>query len=78
MFLLSRSLAVVRMPSSQLDVLLIHHFQRLQTVVGLEGLVPLAGEVDLQGGDNVPVVVTDENVVQLVHLMSEIILARKL
>ena len=57
----------------QVDVVLLHQLQGLQTVVGVVGLVALAGEVDVQGGDDIPVVVADENVIQRAHSLCGII-----
>ena len=70
MLLPSRSLAVARMPSSfghhdvhedQVDLVLFHRQQGLLAVVGPQGLVALAGEIDVQRGNDVLVVVADQN-----------------
>ena len=50
-----------------MDLPLLHDLQRFQSVVSVIGLVPVAGEVDVQGGYDIPVIITDENVVQQNH-----------
>lgn len=51
----------------EMDLPLLHDLQRFQSVVSVIGLVPVAGEVDVQGGYDIPVIITDENVVQQNH-----------
>ena len=61
----SRSLAVARMHhdvhENQVDLVGLRRLQRLPAVVGLDGLVALAGEIDIQRRHNVSVVVTDQD-----------------
>jgi len=55
----------------------LHQLQTLQPVIGLERAIPLAGQVDVQSGYDVLIVVADEHSVQKDHLIAAI-LARQI
>ena len=48
----------------EVDLVLLYHVQGLDAVIGVIRLIAVAGEIDVQGRDDVPVVVTDQNIVQ--------------
>ena len=45
----------------EMDLVLLHSPDGLPAVIGLQGAIALAGEIDVQGGDDVLVVVADQN-----------------
>ena len=51
-----------------MDVVLLDCLQGLSSVIGGKGVVALGPEVDVQGRDNVLIVVADQNVIHARHI----------